>query len=68
MSYIVSKSKLLEQLPKVLSSVTSLYKKHPEAYHVSKGLCNVLEASASPSDMLNPHVEMVLQAIFPQVF
>ncbi|ELT91566.1 hypothetical protein CAPTEDRAFT_173785 [Capitella teleta] len=65
MSYVVSKPKLQERLPKLLQTFSNLYKKHPEPFHVSKGLYNILDANSS--DILHPHVESILQAIFPQV-
>lgn len=41
MSLLMPSEKLEEQLPKLLPGVLVLYKKHAEAFHVSKVQCSL---------------------------
>ncbi|XP_062575581.1 maestro heat-like repeat-containing protein family member 1 isoform X4 [Saccostrea cucullata] len=44
MTHLMAKEKLEEVLPRVLQGILGLYKKHPEPFHITQGLCNVLDA------------------------
>lgn len=54
MSHLLPSEKLEEQLPKLLPGVVALYRKHAEAFHVSKVcscmlcLCRALSTGPSP--------------------
>lgn len=68
MSQLLSPEKLEEQLPKLITSLIGLYRKHQDSYPITKGLCLVLEAAVEhkcPS--LEHYLENLIVAIFLQV-
>ncbi|XP_034336261.2 maestro heat-like repeat-containing protein family member 1 isoform X2 [Magallana gigas] len=69
MTHLMAKDKLEEILPRVLQGILGLYKKHPEPFHITQGLCNVLDAVCTEGNtILEPQLELLLSALFPQVF
>ncbi|KAL4234897.1 Mroh1p [Mactra antiquata] len=69
MTHLIARDKLEEQLPRILAGILGLYKRHQEPFHITQGLCSVLEAVCDDgSTILEPHMEHVLGALFPQVF
>lgn len=69
MTHLMAKDKLEEQLPRILAGILGLYKRHPEPFHITQGLCSVLDAVCQEeTHILEPHLEHVLNALFPQVF
>ncbi|CAH1780505.1 unnamed protein product, partial [Owenia fusiformis] len=67
MVHILSQDKLMEQLPKLIPAILGLYRKHSEPFHVTQGLCMVLDAATQDSsNILEPYLESVLGALFPQ--
>lgn len=36
MTHVMDRDKLGEQLPKILNGIMALYKRHPEAYHITQ--------------------------------
>lgn len=69
MTHLMARDKLEEQLPRILAGILGLYKKHQEPFHITQGLCSVLDAVCEEgSTILEPHLEHVLNALFPQVF
>lgn len=67
MSHLLSREKLEELLPRLLSGVNSLYRKHNVAqyYTITQGLCRILEAAvADGSDMLSPHLDHLLNDLY----
>lgn len=68
MAQLLSKAKLEEQLPKLVTSIVALYRKHQDCYPISKGLCLVLEAATENKCMsLEQYLEVLVNAIFVQV-
>ncbi|XP_062395570.1 maestro heat-like repeat-containing protein family member 1 isoform X2 [Sardina pilchardus] len=68
MSHLMAHDKLEEQLPKLLPTILSLYKKNPEHYIISKSLCQVLDASVSMgSRVLETQLDSLLQALHQQI-
>lgn len=69
MTHLMAREKLEEQLPRILTGILGLYKRHSEPFHVTQGLCCVLDAvCVEGSTVLDPHWEHVTNALFPQVF
>ncbi|CAL1544099.1 unnamed protein product [Lymnaea stagnalis] len=69
MTNIMSKEKLQEQLPKILQGIFSLYKRHPEPFHITQGLCMVLNAVCIEGSLiLEPHLDSLLNILFSQIF
>uniref|UniRef100_A0A2C9KZ46 Maestro heat-like repeat-containing protein family member 1 n=1 Tax=Biomphalaria glabrata TaxID=6526 RepID=A0A2C9KZ46_BIOGL len=69
MTHIISKEKLQEQLPKILQGIFSLYKRHPEPYHITQGLCMVLDTvCVEGSLILEPYLDNLLNILFSQIF
>nr|XP_022339324.1 maestro heat-like repeat-containing protein family member 1 isoform X2 [Crassostrea virginica] len=69
MTHLMAKDKLEEVLPRVLQGILGLYKKHPEPFHITQGLCNVLDAVCTQENtILEPQLDGLLSALFPQVF
>ncbi|BFZ13379.1 hypothetical protein BsWGS_16418 [Bradybaena similaris] len=69
MTHIMSPDRLQEQLPKILQGIFSLYKRHQEAYHITKGLCMVLDAvCVEGSLILEPYLDNLLNILFSQIF
>ncbi|XP_052229832.1 maestro heat-like repeat-containing protein family member 1 isoform X3 [Dreissena polymorpha] len=69
MTHLMARDKLEEQLPRILAGILGLYKKHQEPFHITQGLCSVLDAICEGgSTILEPHLEHVLNALFPQIF
>ncbi|XP_061166579.1 maestro heat-like repeat-containing protein family member 1 isoform X3 [Saccostrea echinata] len=69
MTHLMAKEKLEEVLPRVLQGILGLYRKHPEPFHITQGLCNVLDAVCTEGNtILEPQLEGLLSALFPQVF
>lgn len=67
MSHLLSRDKLEEQLPRMLSGVNSLYRKHTIAQYVTitQSLCRILEAAvADGSDMLGLHLDHLLNDLY----
>lgn len=68
MAQLLSKSKLEEQLPKLLPSLIALYRKQHDCFPVSKGLCLVLEAATEYKCLvLEQHVDVLNNSLFLQV-
>ncbi|XP_037659046.1 maestro heat-like repeat-containing protein family member 1 isoform X4 [Choloepus didactylus] len=68
MSHLLPNEKLEEQLPKLIPGILSLYKKHAEAFHMSKSLGQILEASVSVgSRTLEVQLDALLAALHAQV-
>ncbi|XP_004618710.2 maestro heat-like repeat-containing protein family member 1 isoform X1 [Sorex araneus] len=68
MSLLLPSEKLEEQLPKLLPGVLALYKKHAEAFHVSKSLGQILEATVSVgSRTLEVQLDALLAALHAQI-
>ncbi|XP_077022638.1 maestro heat-like repeat-containing protein family member 1 isoform X3 [Tamandua tetradactyla] len=68
MSHLLPNEKLEEQLPKLIPGILSLYKKHSEAFHVSKSLGQILEASVSVgSRTLEIQLDALLAALHAQI-
>ncbi|CAG5120746.1 unnamed protein product, partial [Candidula unifasciata] len=69
MTHVMSKDRLQEQLPKILQGIFSLYKRHQEAYHITQGLCMVLDAvCVEGSLILEPYLDNLLNILFSQIF
>ncbi|KAH9515723.1 Maestro heat-like repeat-containing protein member 1 [Bulinus truncatus] len=69
MTHIISKEKLQEQLPKILQGIFALYKRHAEPFHITQGLCMVLDAvCVEGSLILEPHLDNLLNILFNQIF
>ncbi|GFN92402.1 maestro heat-like repeat family member 1 [Plakobranchus ocellatus] len=69
MTHVMSRDKLQEQLPKILQGIFALYKRHPEPYHITQGLCMVLDAvCVEGSLILEPYLDNVLTILFSQIF
>ncbi|XP_022082273.1 maestro heat-like repeat-containing protein family member 1 [Acanthaster planci] len=68
MSKIILQERLEEQVPKLIPSVLNLYKKHPEPFFVTQGLCMILESAvADGSTMLEAQLEIILNTLHAQV-
>uniref|UniRef100_A0A5F9D615 Maestro heat like repeat family member 1 n=1 Tax=Oryctolagus cuniculus TaxID=9986 RepID=A0A5F9D615_RABIT len=68
MSHLLPGDKLEEQLPKLLPGVLALYKKHAEAFHVSKSLGQILEAAVSVgSRTLEVQLDTLLATLHAQI-
>ncbi|XP_036439698.1 maestro heat-like repeat-containing protein family member 1 isoform X1 [Colossoma macropomum] len=68
MSHLMAHDKLEEQLPKLIPTILSLYKKNPEHYIISKSLCQVLDASVNMgSRVLETQMDSLLSALHQQV-
>ncbi|WAR11640.1 MROH1-like protein, partial [Mya arenaria] len=69
MCHLMARDKLEEQLPRILAGILGLYKKHQEPFHITQGLCSVLDAVCEGgSTILEPHLEHVLNDLFPGSF
>ncbi|GFS16071.1 maestro heat-like repeat family member 1 [Elysia marginata] len=69
MTHVMSRDKLQEQLPKILQGIFALYKRHPEPYHITQGLCMVLDAvCVEGSLILEPYLDNLLNILFSQIF
>uniref|UniRef100_A0A8C3XQA8 Maestro heat like repeat family member 1 n=1 Tax=Chelydra serpentina TaxID=8475 RepID=A0A8C3XQA8_CHESE len=68
MSHLMPSEKLEEQLPKLVPGILALYKKHAEAFYVTKSLCQILEASVNVgSRTLDTQLDALLNTLHPQV-
>ncbi|NXI95483.1 MROH1 protein, partial [Psophia crepitans] len=68
MSYLMPGEKLEEQLPKLIPGILALYKKHAEAFYISKSLCQILEASVNiGSRSLDVQLDALLGTLHPQI-
>ncbi|KAI4893277.1 hypothetical protein NFI96_019675 [Prochilodus magdalenae] len=68
MSHLMAHDKLEEQLPKLVPTILSLYKKNPEHYIISKSLCQVLDASVNMgSRVLETQMDSLLSTLHQQV-
>nr|XP_047908533.1 maestro heat-like repeat-containing protein family member 1 isoform X5 [Anser cygnoides] len=68
MSYLMPSEKLEEQLPKLIPGILALYKKHAEAFYISKSLCQILEASVNiGSRSLDVQLDALLGTLHPQI-
>ncbi|XP_062426714.1 maestro heat-like repeat-containing protein family member 1 isoform X2 [Rhea pennata] len=68
MSYLMPSEKLEEQLPKLIPGILALYKKHTEAFYISKSLCQILEASVNiGSRSLDMQLDSLLGTLHPQI-
>ncbi|XP_067146160.1 maestro heat-like repeat-containing protein family member 1 isoform X6 [Apteryx mantelli] len=68
MSYLMPSEKLEEQLPKLIPGILALYKKHAEAFYISKSLCQILEASVNiGSRSLDVQLDSLLGTLHPQI-
>uniref|UniRef100_A0AAR2IL20 Maestro heat-like repeat family member 1 n=1 Tax=Pygocentrus nattereri TaxID=42514 RepID=A0AAR2IL20_PYGNA len=68
MSHLMAHDKLEEQLPKLIPTILSLYKKNPEHYIISKSLCQVLDASVNMgSRVLETQMDSLLSTLHQQV-
>ncbi|XP_013392835.1 maestro heat-like repeat-containing protein family member 1 isoform X1 [Lingula anatina] len=68
MAHIMSRENLEEQLPRLISGILNLYKKHAaESFHITQGLCMVLDAAVQGEcTILEPHLDLVLNNLFTQ--
>ncbi|EMP27282.1 HEAT repeat-containing protein 7A [Chelonia mydas] len=68
MSHLLPSEKLEEQLPKLVPGILALYKKHTEAFYVTKSLCQILEASVNVgSRTLDTQLDALLSNLHPQI-
>uniref|UniRef100_A0A8C8RI83 Maestro heat like repeat family member 1 n=1 Tax=Pelusios castaneus TaxID=367368 RepID=A0A8C8RI83_9SAUR len=68
MSPLMPSDKLEEQLPRLIPGILALYKKHAEAFYVSKSLCQILEASVNiGSRTLDMQLDALLTTLHPQI-
>uniref|UniRef100_A0A8C0GE86 Maestro heat like repeat family member 1 n=1 Tax=Chelonoidis abingdonii TaxID=106734 RepID=A0A8C0GE86_CHEAB len=68
MSHLMPSEKLEEQLPRLVPGILALYKKHVEAFYVTKSLCQILEASVNfGSRTLDTQLDALLSTLHPQV-
>uniref|UniRef100_A0A8K9WNZ0 Maestro heat-like repeat family member 1 n=1 Tax=Oncorhynchus mykiss TaxID=8022 RepID=A0A8K9WNZ0_ONCMY len=68
MSHLMAHDKLEEQLPKLIPTILSLYKKNTEHYVISKSLCQVLDASVNMgSRVLETQIDSLLTTLNQQV-
>ncbi|XP_038030606.2 maestro heat-like repeat-containing protein family member 1 isoform X3 [Anas platyrhynchos] len=68
MSHLMPSEKLEEQLPKLIPGILALYKKHAEAFYISKSLCQILEASVNiGSRSLDVQLDALLGTLHPQI-
>ncbi|KAG9345013.1 hypothetical protein JZ751_009553 [Albula glossodonta] len=68
MSHLMAQDKLEEQLPKLLPTILSLYKKNAEHYIISKSLCQILDAAVSMgSRVLETQIDGLLFALHQQI-
>uniref|UniRef100_A0A6Q2XT46 Maestro heat-like repeat family member 1 n=1 Tax=Esox lucius TaxID=8010 RepID=A0A6Q2XT46_ESOLU len=68
MSHLMAHDKLEEQLPKLIPTIISLYKKNTEHYVISKSLCQVLDASVNMgSRVLETQIDSLLTTLHQQV-
>ncbi|KFV64779.1 Maestro heat-like repeat-containing protein family member 1, partial [Dryobates pubescens] len=68
MSHLLPAEKLEEQLPRLIPGILSLYKKHTEAFYISKSLCQILEASVDiGSRSLDAQLDALLATLHPQI-
>uniref|UniRef100_A0A674EKM9 Maestro heat like repeat family member 1 n=1 Tax=Salmo trutta TaxID=8032 RepID=A0A674EKM9_SALTR len=68
MSHLMAHDKLEEQLPKLIPTILSLYKKNTEHYVISKSLCQVLDASVNMgSRVLETQIDSLLTSLNQQV-
>ncbi|XP_043365795.1 maestro heat-like repeat-containing protein family member 1 isoform X5 [Dermochelys coriacea] len=68
MSHLLPSEKLEEQLPKLVPGILALYKKHAEAFYVTKSLCQILEASVNVgSRTLDTQLDALLSNLHPQI-
>ncbi|XP_012944683.1 maestro heat-like repeat-containing protein family member 1 isoform X2 [Aplysia californica] len=69
MTHVMTRDKLQDQLPRILHGVFTLYKRHPEPFHITQGLCMVLDAvCVEGSLILEPHMDNLLTVLFSQIF
>lgn len=68
MSHLLPSERLEEQLPKLLPAVLGLYKKHAEAFQISKSLGQILEAAVNVSSRtLEVQLDALLVALHAQI-
>uniref|UniRef100_A0A8V5H0T3 Uncharacterized protein n=1 Tax=Melopsittacus undulatus TaxID=13146 RepID=A0A8V5H0T3_MELUD len=68
MSQLLPGEKLEEQLPRLIPGILALYKKHSEAFYISKSLCQILEASVNiGSRSLDVQLDPLLGTLHPQI-
>ncbi|XP_065686253.1 maestro heat-like repeat-containing protein family member 1 isoform X3 [Patagioenas fasciata] len=68
MSHLLPADRLEEQLPRLIPAILALYKKHTEAFYISKSLCQILEASVDiGSRSLDVQLEPLLGTLHPQI-
>ncbi|XP_068425526.1 maestro heat-like repeat-containing protein family member 1 isoform X1 [Clinocottus analis] len=68
MCHLMASDKLEEQIPKLIPTILSLYKKNNEHYVISKSLCLVLDASVTMgSRVLETQLDGLLLALHQQV-
>ncbi|XP_078392967.1 maestro heat-like repeat-containing protein family member 1, partial [Cetorhinus maximus] len=68
MAYLMPHDKLEEQLPKLIPGMMSLYRKHPEHFHITQSLCRVLDAAVDiGSRVLETQIDNLLSTLHPQV-
>ncbi|KAJ8290767.1 hypothetical protein GJAV_G00017250 [Gymnothorax javanicus] len=68
MSHLMAQDKLEEQLPKLIPTMLSLYKKNAEHYIISKSLCQILDASVNMgSRVLETQIDSLLIGLHHQV-
>ncbi|XP_064010558.1 maestro heat-like repeat-containing protein family member 1 isoform X2 [Pogoniulus pusillus] len=68
MSHLMPGEKLEEQLPRLIPGILTLYKKHAEAFYISKSLCQILEASVNiGSRSLDVQLDALLATLLPQI-
>ncbi|XP_008068180.1 maestro heat-like repeat-containing protein family member 1 [Carlito syrichta] len=68
MTHLLPSERLEEQLPKLLPGILALYKKHAEAFYVSKSLGQILEAAVSVgSRTLEAQLDALLASLHVQI-
>ncbi|XP_061296895.1 LOW QUALITY PROTEIN: maestro heat-like repeat-containing protein family member 1, partial [Pezoporus flaviventris] len=68
MSHLLPAERLEEQLPKLIPGILALYRKHTEAFSISKSLCQILEASVNiGSRSLDVQLDPLLGTLHPQI-
>ncbi|XP_026149512.1 maestro heat-like repeat-containing protein family member 1 [Mastacembelus armatus] len=68
MCHLMASDKLEDQIPKLIPTILSLYKKNTEHYVISKSLCQVLDASVNMgSRVLETQLDSLLLVLHQQV-
>lgn len=68
MASLLPKEKLAEQLPRLISTILGLYKRHSDSYILTQSLFLIMEVSIkNHRNELEVQIDHVIQALFPQI-